>query len=133
LIDTIVKIDYEDSIGNLSFSREYTPEFGFDTLELTLDSSLKFHDTINSFDTNDIKNVYINGGKNVDSSGEPLNPNYVYYFDEKEGNLVRILDNPFMIDSRNKIEGRNVLLYNFNSERSLFINALTMDYSEYNI
>jgi len=130
LINNIVKIDYDDPIGNLSFSREYTPEFGFDILELTLDSSLKFHDTINSFDTSDIKNVYINGGKNVDSSGEPLNPNYVYY--EEKGNLVRILDNPFMVDSRNKIEGRNALLYNFNSKNS-FANLITMNYSKYNI
>jgi len=133
LIDNIVNIDYNDPIGNLQFSREHIPEFGFDILELTLDSSLKFHDTINNFDTSDIKNVYIKGGKNVDSSGEPLNPNYVYYFDEKEGNLVRILDNPFMIDSVNKIEGRNVLLYNFNSSKSSFFAALSSLVTEYNI
>ena len=133
LIDNIVNIDYNNPIGNLQFSREHTPEFGFDILELTLDSSLKFHDTINSFDTSDIKNVYIKGGKNVDSSGEPLNPNYVYYFDEKEGNLVRILDNPFMVDSVNKIEGRNVLLYNFNSSKSSLFASLSSLVTEYNI
>ena len=80
-INNVIKIHYNEEIvkcGNLQFEIDYNPDFGSDTIEFELKSSQKFFDTINNFDTDDIKNVYIKTGQTQDSSGETLKTNQIY-------------------------------------------------------
>lgn len=116
LINNIIQIKYNDQnikCGNLSFSINYNSNFGYDLIELNLDSYLKFYDTIENFNTDDIKNVYIRTGQMQDSSGERLKTNQVYYYNEDTGELEKIYNSPFYIDSANKTtSGKNRILYN---------------------
>ena len=55
-------------------------------ITINLKSSQEFQDKINNLDPNSISNVDINTGLQVDSQGNPLNPNYIYYNPRQEAN-----------------------------------------------
>ena len=102
-------VSSSQSWGNLVFSGE-TPELNSDVINYTLKSSEQFFDSINTFDTDNISNVYLKNGAQIDSMGRPLNPAYVYCL--KDGKLERIDDNRFYVDSTHLAGGKNRLLYN---------------------
>lgn len=97
------------SCGNLTFVAE-SPELNSDKVSYNLQSSEQFFDTINTLNTDSISNVYLKTGARFDSMGRPLNPAYVYCLNN--GQLERIDDGRFYVDSANPVNNKNRLLYN---------------------
>ena len=128
LINNIIQIQYNNTnikCGNLEFSIDYNPDFSSDIIDLNLVSSELFHRNIEEFDTNNISNVYIGSGQMVDSSGELLKSNQFYYKNEK-GELEKIINSPFYIDTINVTnDGRNTILYNYSGSNNFPNQLLT--------
>jgi hypothetical protein len=95
--------------GNLAFVAE-SPELNSDKVSYNLKSSEQFFDTINTLNTDSISNVYLKTGARFDSMDRPLNPSYVYCLNN--GQLERIDDGRFYVDSANPVNNKNRLLYN---------------------
>ena len=95
--------------GNLAFVAE-SPELNSDKVSYNLKSSEQFFDTINTLNTDSISNVYLKTGARFDSMNRPLNPSYVYCLNN--GQLERIDDGRFYVDSANPVNNKNRLLYN---------------------
>lgn len=100
--------------GNLIFT---TQIFNITkTLEniFQLESSQNFHNIVNSFDYNNVSNVYLKTAKQFDSLGNILDKNKIY---KTSTNLVLIpVPEPtlFSIDTINKANNKNVLLLKSN-------------------
>lgn len=116
ILDQLIFIDDSVNCGNLQFTKQTNANFTQDIIDFELNSSEVFHNSIRDFNTDDISNVYIKTGQMRDIDGEILKPHQFYYLDEN-GELNKIIDSPFYIDTNNKTEDRrNIILYNKTSK-----------------
>lgn len=103
------------SDDNISFGLDL--RFKYETFQnnnnlitFNLKSSEEFHNTVRTFDADNISNVELSTGLQTDSNGNKLNSNNLYY---KENNkLIKVSDRNFLVDTENLINGKNTLVYN---------------------
>ena len=73
------KITLPTALGNLEFTNGVFKNTT-DTVEFDIVSSDNFHNYIRETNKDSISNIDLYTGKTRDSQGNPLNPNYIYYY-----------------------------------------------------
>ena len=107
--DTSASIELGTAIGNLIFEKE--PSISSSSnINITLESSQNFIEEIETFDPNNISLIDLKTGAQVDSEGNRLMKNNIYYYDQNN-RLVRVINSNLQVDFENKLGEKNTLVY----------------------
>lgn len=110
-IQNIISITENIEFGNLKFNAQSGIK-DCNQVSLKLTSSETFNNNILSFNRSSIYSMDLGTGLMYDSSGRNLDPNYIYKYDAKKKQLIRINNTYMQVDFDHKINNKNTLVYN---------------------
>ena len=102
-------IELGEVIGNLIFEKGDSSVSSND-INITLKSSQNFIQEIETFDANNISLIDLKTGAQVDSEGNRLMKNNIYYYDQNN-RLVRVANSNLRVDFENMLGNKNTLIY----------------------
>lgn len=102
-------IELGEVIGNLIFEKGGS-SVSSNAINITLKSSQNFIQEIETFDSNNISLIDLKTGAQVDSEGNRLMKNNIYYYDQNN-RLVRVTNSNLRVDFENMFGNKNTLIY----------------------